>query len=433
VLSGCASYHAAPLAPLTDEVLRGPALTAMIAPAARFRHPLMEPVSIDPNQPLTPDALAVLAVLANPDLRAARAQAAVSGAQVFQTGLLPDPSFNLSYDFRLSGPDPMNGWAGAVAYELAALRDRAHDLKMARAADRQVRLDLAWREWQTGEQAKLLAVRIEGLQTAERLGAETKMEADAALTRALDASALGDVKADDVEARRLATLDASDKLTQAQRDLGGARLDLDRLLGLPPETVVRIAPSPPPPAPPGDAAGLFQTARDRRLDLQALAAGYDSQDAAVRKAILDQFPSFQLTINRAQDTANNQTLGPAINFTLPIWNRNRGGVRLAEATREQLRAEYAARVFATRADIADLLQTLTLSARQKRAVEAQLQPLRRGVQATDAAAARGDVAQASAEAARQVLRDKQAALAALDQSIAEQSISLELATGGPLS
>ncbi len=79
----------------------------MIAPAA-------EPASSRPQAgrarsgtaPLTPDELAILAVLANPDLKAARAKAKVSSAQAFAAGLLPDPSLNLGYDFRPGRPRP---------------------------------------------------------------------------------------------------------------------------------------------------------------------------------------------------------------------------------------------------------------------------------------------------------------------------------------
>ena len=152
----------------------------------------------------------------------------------------------------------------------------------------------------------------------------------------------------------------------------------------------------------------------------------------MRKAIYDQFPSLQLTINRAKDTAQNNTLGPSINFTLPLWNRNRGGIRIAEATREQLKAEYAARVFAARADIAELVDTLVLARRQRVQTQAQMAPIRQVADATAAAARRGDVARVAAETALQTLRDEEATLATLDQSIAEQTISLEIATGGPL-
>ena len=55
--------------------------------------------------------------------------------------------------------------------------------------------------------------------------------------------------------------------------------------------------------------------------------------------MLEQFPNLSLTLAHARDTSDNKTLGPAIGFTLPLWNRNRGGIAVAKATREQLRAE----------------------------------------------------------------------------------------------
>ena len=168
------------------------------------------------------------------------------------------------------------------------------------------------------------------------------------------------------------------------------------------------------------------------MDLKALEAGYASQEASLRKAVLDQFPSLQLTLNRAQDTAGNQTFGPAVNFTPPLWNRNQGGVAIARATREQLRAEYDARLFATRADIAELAGSLALERRQRAEIAAQSTPLATLAEATEAAAARGDVAPAVADAARQSAADKALALIALDQAIAEQTTALELAVGGLL-
>ena len=52
--------------------------------------------------------------------------------------------------------------------------------------------------------------------------------------------------------------------------------------------------------------------------------------------------------------------------------------------------------------------------------------------AAEAAAARGDISRAAAEAARQIATDRRVALIALDQSIAEQAVALELAVGAPL-
>lgn len=431
VLTGCAVYRPAPLAADTQAVLGTPDPGGLVAAAATFRHPRLRPVAIDLAKPLTPDALGIIAVLSNPDLKAARAKAGVAEAQVFAAGLLPDPSVTLGFDHLLSGPDTLDPMIGQLALDLNALRARKVTLQGQGAARDQVRLDLAWQEWQTAGQARLLASRIGGLGQVLMISVQSRTAADLILRRILDAAARGDVKADEVEIRRIAAADAADKARQAERDLAAARLDLNKLLGLPPQAQLQIL-APPPTFGDLDDAALFARARAERLDLSALERGYASQEAGVRKAILDQFPNLQLTISRARDATNNQTIGPSVNFTLPLWNRNRGGIRVAEATRAQLQTEYAARLFTTRADIAALVAGIKVGRRQRGEIAAQVGPLEQIVQASESAATHGDIAQATAQAARQSLNDKRLTLAALDQSLAEQGASLEIAVGAPL-
>lgn len=427
MVTGCASYRPAPL----ETSLRAQDPAGLVAAAAAFKHPRLAPVTIDLSRPLTPDALGIMAVLANPDLKAARAKAKVADAQLFAAGLLPDPSLTAGFDHLLSGPDSIDPLLGQIAFDLNAFRTRAATLAAERASRDQVRLDLAWQEWQTAGQARLLASRIASLERVATLTAQSRSAADLMLSRVLQAAARGDIKADEVESRRIAAADATDKARQAERDLEAARLDLNRLLGLPPQTRLRITAARYPTAP-FDAEELFARAKTERLDLQALKSGYQSQDAAVRKAILDQFPNLQLTITRARDATNNQSIGPSVSFTLPLWNRNRGGIGVAEATREQLQAEYAARLFTTRADIATLVAGMALARKQREEIAAQLGPIEQIVAASEAAAQHGDISQATAQAARQSLSDKQLTLASLDQALAEQRVSLEIAVGAPL-
>ena len=430
-LAGCATYRAAPLAD-GGAVLAEPIQAELAKLAAALDHPRLKPLAIDFSRPLTPDELAVIAVVSNPDLKAARTKAQLAEAQVFSAGLLPDPQVNLTYDKLLSGPDSFDAVGGALVYELNALRTRGVTLAGERASQRQVRYDLAWQEWQTAGQAKLLAARIGALQAIMALDERSRDATQSILDKVLKAAARGDVKADEVESRRIAAADAADKARQAERDLSAARLDLNKLLGLTPQTPLLIA-SPAQPSTDGfDAAALFAQAQAQRLDLAALRAGYDSQEAGVRKAVMDQFPSLQLTVTRARDTSDNQTIGPAVNFTLPLWNRGRGGIAVAEATRAQLHAEYAARLFATRADIAALVDQLRLELRQRDEVARQAGPLRQVALATEDAARRGDLPQASADTARQALTDKELAVATLDQTMAEQRVTLELAVGALL-
>jgi outer membrane protein TolC len=192
--------------------------------------------------------------------------------------------------------------------------------------------------------------------------------------------------------------------------------------------VLALAP-PEPAALAPDPERLFDLAKQRRFDLMALQAGYGAQEAVLHKAVLDQFPNLPLTINTGRDSAGNASIGPAVNFDLPLWNRNRGTIAIERATREALRSEYSARLFQTRADIAAAVNGLAIARQQRAAILADLPALTRFAATARSAATRGDLPLASAETAEQALRDKQVLLAQDDQAIAEQTIALELLTG----
>jgi outer membrane protein TolC len=429
LLAGCAHYTPAPLPPASVS-LAAPDLAALSVDAQKIDRPYLKPQPIDLAAPLTPNALAIIAVLENPDLKAQRAKLGVTDAQAFAARLLPDPSFQANYDKLLSGPDPLDAFGAQLGFDLNQLRTSRVSRESGEASKRQVRLDLAWAEWQTAGQARLQGIRVLALEAqlgVAQASAASARELFAAVQRA---AGRGDVAATDLDARRQGLLDAEAKLRTAESDLATARADLNKSLGLPPETQLRLAPPPASPVPPASATLLAQ-AIERRLDLAALRAGYDASEAELHKAVLEQFPNLSLTLAGARDTSNNKTIGPAIGFSLPLWNRNRGNIAIATATREQLKAEYQARLFQTRAEIDAAVNGLAALRLQRDQLAAQMPELERYAAATGRAARRGDLALATADTAAQALRDRRLTLLQLDQQIAEQTIALELLSGGP--
>lgn len=429
LVSGCASYRQKPLRS-ADAVMAAPDLALISLNAAKIDRPFLTPQTIDLSRPLTLNAVAVITVLNNPDLKAQRLKAGVTDAQAFAARLLPDPTVQLSFDERISGPDVRNGFGGQLGFDLAKLRTAQVTRESGLASRAQVRFDLAWTEWQAASNAQVQAVRIVALDRQLELARATLASAEAWLSRVQRAAGRGDIAGSETDSRRLALIDASSRVRSGERDLATARLELNKLMGIPPDTVVAIA-EPAPPQTPPDSATLTTQAIARRLDLSALRAGYGVSEADVHKAILEQFPNLSLTLASARDTAGNLTLGPQLGFTLPLWSRNRGAIAIASATREQLRAEYDARLFQTRADIAAAVSGLAVVGRQRAELIAQLPAIGRYAAATDQAARRGDLSLSTAESAAQSLRDRRSALAALDQQAAEQTILLEQLSGGP--
>lgn len=425
---GCTTYAPLPLA--ADPPTLAPPIAAVLEQqAAATGRPYLALAAIDLAQPLDGNAVATLAVVNNPDLKAQRSRAGISDAQAFAARLLPDPTFSIGASRVLTGPDPFVDLTSALGFDLAMLRSRGIRLAQARAAAQQVRLDLAWAEWQVAGQARIQAVRVVALDRVLALATLSQAATRSLLERTLRAAGRGDLAPDQLQAARIGAYDAQERVRVAARDLAAARFELVRLLGLPPGYAVRLAPLPPVPRLPATAA-LFALAR-ARADLRALEAGYAAQEAVVRKAILDQFPTFGIAINGARDSAGNALVGPVVDLTLPLWNRNRGGIAIERATRAALKADYDARLFQTRAEIAAAVSGIAVADAQRAAIARDLPALRTFAAASRRAAARGDLAPATAETAEQAVRDKESLATEIDQDIAERMIALELLTGTP--
>jgi outer membrane protein TolC len=196
---------------------------------------------------------------------------------------------------------------------------------------------------------------------------------------------------------------------------------------------VLLAP-PPPPRPIASVAALGLPGRylRERFDLLALREGYAAQESELRRATRASLPLPSLEINRARDTSAVWTRGLALAFSLPLWNRGRGDIRVAQATREQLAAEYAARVLQARSDIARAATDLAALDRQRAALDEELPALAHAAEVMEKAARAGDVALVSYETVRASLLDKRLALLALEQAQSEGEVALESAAGDRL-
>ena len=106
-------------------------------------------------------------------------------------------------------------------------------------------------------------------------------------------------------------------------------------------------------------AGLEQRL-NQRPDLQALQAGYRSQEEKFRGAVLAQFPALNVGLTRARDTSGLYSVGFGLTLSLPVFNRNRGNIAIEDATRKKLYDEYQNRLNGAYSEIALALENLPL-------------------------------------------------------------------------
>ncbi|MEW6611585.1 MAG: TolC family protein [Pseudomonadota bacterium] len=432
-LAGCAAYHPAPLDEARlNQALATPAPGRLARQAAHLQQLRIPPITLDFSRPFTGEELAVIAVLVNPELQALRTRERVAQAQVFAAGLLPDPQLAASLDRPSSGqaPDLMSAYNLGMSWDIAGLLTRKANQRIARDKALQVHYDVAWAEWLTANQARLQAARLHYLAVQEAVAREAAATADRLYQITRQNVQRGDATLVDLGLRQVALLDAQDRALTLARAREKARQELNRTLGLPPEMPLPLADRfPLPPQRPLDPARLFTRAEGARLDLSALRAGYASQEGTLYRAILGQYPRFNLGLGRARDTGGVRTLGFAVTLDLPLFNRNRGAIAEARATRAQLYAEYVARLHQTRSDIAALVADLAEIQRERKILAEQLPSLGLAEETLRRAVAEGNATLLSYEAVRASYLDKRLKLLSLEQAAAEQDVALQLAIG----
>lgn len=419
-------------------------LTACTTAPAAYSPPEISPTGTSLSQlsadadaaaragPLSTNDLSMIAVLGNPDLQAMRAEAGLADAQIFAAGLLPDPTIGLGFDAPLNGANEVLAIAGSLGLDLAGLSSRPARGEAAKAQAAKVRKDIVWAEWLTHQNAKLLASRISWLGDIRNKTVEYRKVADEDLERTLRAASRGDVAAVEVDARRLTAADAADRDRTAENQLAIARLDLNRLLGIAPGETVLVQPHETYSAVPPSTVDLFAHAIAVRADMQGLRDGLEAASAGVAVADASRFPLPAISLNAARDTGNIRTLGPAVSFTLPIWNRARGDIAVAKADLGVLEAQYKARAEMVRADIGAAASALSIARKQRADVVDGLAGIADQADRAAASADRGDISETTAAATRLAALDKEILADTLALAAVEAAVALETAVGAPL-
>jgi outer membrane protein TolC len=338
-LGGCATYHALPLA--KDQNLKtGLEQLDLTVP---FGGPSHGPTKINPERPLSPVEVGLVAVLNSPSLGSQPGQLSAARAGLLSATILPNPSLGADYGFYSSGPGTSNSLAASISEDIRSIVTYGARVKAANARVEQVKADLLWQDWLVAQRARLLAVDISADERELDIRSKELKLLDNEVNQVRAATSSGNL-ALSTEAPLLAA-QASAEIANATTRMRLMRdwQDLDGLIGLDPSVRFAIA-RPTPINLPDNIEPLIEMLPTRRPDLVALRLGYLASDQDVREAILGQFPAFTLGLAGGWDTSRVYSMGPSITMGLPIFNRNQGNIAAARATRVQLHADYQARL-----------------------------------------------------------------------------------------
>lgn len=391
LLGGCASYQARPL---PEQAALETNLNTLSVKANELMGPQADTHVIDPTDGLDLTEVAILAVLGNPDLKAKRAQRHVAEAQAFAARLLPDPQLGANLDHPTGNTTGLvNAWSLGLGYDIIPLITRQARIAAKKGQKSKVRLDLLWQEWQVIQQARSLAVRFQLEQ--QRLALLLNMRDLYQDRYQHSAKGLneGNVTLDINGTDLTALVDSFSQISQLQQVHNETRHSLNLLLGLQADVNISLT------ALPDKITFAERTTMQSRLeklpeirpDLLALKAGYASQEARVRAAILAQFPSFSIGISRARDTGSLYTSGFNIGLNLPLFSGNRGAIAIERATREQLALEYQARLAQTASDVNRLRDLQAIIEKQRNDLQTYLPRLQSLVERARHAYRQGDI------------------------------------------
>ena len=429
-LTGCVSYQPRPLS--TQSTLQTGVAHISID---RSQMPLPELVAHEFNAEggLGMTDIAMLAVVNNPDLKVARADARISHAQAFSAGLLPDPQFHFGLDFPYNAVGAVTAFNMSLSEDILALIQHAANRKAAQEDARKTDLNLLWQEWQVVAKARTLFVKVtQDERLMEMLAQNRALFADR-YDRTRAALDHGLMTIDAVTPQLTALQDVDRQIRDLERLNNTDKHDLNALLGLAPEVPVPLkGPIGVPPMNTERVLSLLPDLPRRRPDLIALQYGYNAEDQRYRSAILGQFPALTLGFNHARDTTPIYTAGFGVTLSLPIFNGNRGNIAIGEATREKLHEDYQNRLNTANGDVRRILDEHRVNARQLGEIERELADLSR-------AAAKADLAFQSRHIDALAFANVQISLLAkqveqlnLEQSILLQRVALQTMIGGEL-
>jgi outer membrane protein TolC len=430
VLASCASYQARPLntkPTLLSEVPRS------LVRESQMPMPELAAHSFNPDDGLDMTEVAMLAITNNPDLNVARDEGGIAQAELKAAAVLPNPQLAAGTDHPTNGTDTVNAFNVGLNYDLGALLTHTASVNASRANKLKFDLAVLWQEWQVVQQARLLFVSsMEQQKTMQELTAYRDL-IDARYRRAKRALQEGNLTIDVVSADLAALQDANTSINDLEREMSKTRHDLNALLGLEPDVRLKIVGNVDLPEPDRKTIDTdLERLPERRPDLLALQAGYQSQEERLRKAVLEQFPALTIGVTRARDTSGIYTTGIGITLTLPIFDRNQGPIAIEKATRKRLYDEYQARLNAAYAEVKSLLKQSAQVNRQYSEVTAVLPEMERTAANAKSALDEGDLDITTYTDLQAAFLKKRLEAIALERTLMEQRIVLRTMLGSDL-
>lgn len=294
------------------------------------------PPGISTDDGLTEDEAVAIALWNNAAYQALLADLGVSSAQLFDAGLITDPQFSIFFPL---GPKQLEftTFQAVDALWLQPIRVTAAELDLDRVSQSMVQNGLDVIRDVRVAHANFLLAQQQAVVAREAESLRTQI-ADLAQKR-LDA---GDISELEATTSRIDALQAQATASRAGQDVDLARQQLRTLIGLAMHgDKIEAIGGVELPTLPQDVESLLSTALAMRPDLRAAELAIEA--ACEREGLArNQFMNLDAVYDANGSGSRGFESGAGLRFTIPIFNRNQGGIAIAEAQLGGMARRYVA-------------------------------------------------------------------------------------------
>jgi outer membrane protein TolC len=286
------------------------------------------------------DGLMLAAFYYQPSLALTRAQWRVATAGEATAGALPNPSLSVTPQW-VSNAGAASPWVvtSALDWPIETAGKRGRRIEQAEQKAAAARLALDASAWAVRADVRARLVDVAASRANTSLRARERAIRNEMLTLVEQRAEAGGASQADVAPQRVAALQATLDLTEAERQEHEARARLAEAIGVPTQSLddVEIVFSldeslPVLDQPPAD---LRRTALLERADLRAALADYAAAEAALKLEIARQYPDVRIGPGYEYDQGLNKWAVVGVSIELPVLNRNQGPIGEADARRSE--------------------------------------------------------------------------------------------------
>jgi cobalt-zinc-cadmium efflux system outer membrane protein len=293
-------------------------------------------------RPLAADDAVRVALRSNPSLQTTFESLGIARGDLIEAGTWANPT--LDARVRWSDHTSTTNPELALMFDVTDLIRRGKRKAVADANLERAVLEASDAVLRLASDVRVAYFALLGAEQVRKMRREVLSAAEAAAELAERQRDVGNINALTLSTEQGARQEARLELTRSEGDAAIARIELARVMGVPASDTVWTVVGELPGIPEADPSGqeLEAIALQGRFDLRAAHKAVESarREVSYRKWFF--IPSFEVGVDAERDFDHEWALGPALQMSVPIFDRGQGGVERAKAMLRQAEHDVAA-------------------------------------------------------------------------------------------